>query len=185
MASKDEIRELSLPVLSAAGLELWDVEIEGRVLRVLVDGPTGVDLDRLAELSRAISRALDEHPELAPPGRYELEVSSPGLERKLHTPEQFERFLGDLVTVKTLTPVEGSRRVSGVLESVSAQELAIRSDDRPGSAPVHVLFDQIERAKTVFVWGPGKGERTPGSSKRREPAASAAGEGSARRKDGS
>ncbi|MDZ7733773.1 MAG: ribosome maturation factor RimP [Acidimicrobiia bacterium] len=75
------VRELVEPAVRDRGLHLYDVEHDGGVLRVLVEGPDGVDLDGLADLTRTVSLLLDEHDPV--PGRYTLEVSSPGLERRL------------------------------------------------------------------------------------------------------
>ncbi len=71
---------------------LYDVEHAGSLLRILVDRPGGVDLDLLAQVTRELSSALDAADPL--PGRYTLEVSSPGLERPLRRPEHFDAAIG-------------------------------------------------------------------------------------------
>ncbi len=83
----------------------------GGVLAVTVDRAGGVDLDALTTANRAVSRALDELDPI--PGRYSLEVSSPGLERPLRTPAHFARAIGETITVKTRPQVPGERRRRG------------------------------------------------------------------------
>src|SRR5512139_844724 len=84
MSVPERVRAVIEPVVAAQGLELFDLEQAGPVLRVTVDRPGGVDMEAIASTTRALSRALDEHDPIA--GHYTLEVSSPGLERPLRTP---------------------------------------------------------------------------------------------------
>jgi ribosome maturation factor RimP len=166
VASTESIRELAEPVLASAGLELWDVEIRRDVVRVMVDRPGGIDLDGLSAASSLLSPLLDAHPEAAPDNRYELEVSSPGVERTLRTPEQFRRYLGSEITVKTSEPISGARRHRGRL--VAASDAAIAVLPQPNEADDKLLelrYDQIDRARTVLVWGDSP-ERAPGGRRR-------------------
>ncbi len=173
MVSTDVVRELVGPALAAAGLELWDVELSRDVLRILVERPGGVDLDTLTAASGVVSPILDEHPEATPAGRYQLEVSSPGLERTLRTPEQYRRFVGTPVTVKTCTPVAGSRRLRGRLVDASPDGIVLGLDEpTDGRDTVQLRYDQIDRTRTVVEWGPSPGRPAPG---RRAPARPTAG----------
>lgn len=153
MASSDSIRTLAEPVLASAGLELWDVEVAGDVVRIMVDRPDGVDLDALSRASTVISPLLDEHPEIAPEGRYQLEVSSPGVERTLRTPAQYRRYVGHELQVKTRVAVEGSRRHHGRLLSAGDDAIELELRDTPGRR-LGFRYDEIERARTVLIWGP-------------------------------
>ena len=153
MRSDDVIeraRALVAPSLERAGLELFDIERTGKagatVLRVLVDRPGGVDLDAISEATRRISDALDGDAELdrALSGRYLLEVSSPGVERPLRTPTHFSGAVGSTVVVKTRPGTGGERRVEGVLESAGADAIVVAGRSIP--------YDDIERARTRFVW---------------------------------
>lgn len=144
------IDELVLPLVSAAGLELWDVEITPQMVRVLVDRPGGIDLDAVADVARTVSAALDSHEDLTPSSNYQLEVSSPGVERTLRTPSHFQRYVGTVVAVKTATPVAGSRRLQAVLSAVDDDSITLALDD----GPTHLRFDQIQKARAVLVWGP-------------------------------
>jgi ribosome maturation factor RimP len=180
MVSTDSIRALAEPVLASAGLELWDVEITRDVVRIMVErpapaagageehGPTGaegqargVDLETLSVASVALSPLLDAHPEAVPEGQYQLEVSSPGIERTLRTPEQYRRYLNTEITVKTSTPVEGARRHRGLLLDADADGIVLEPDDQPGTRLV-IRYEQIDRARTVLVWGPSAGRPTAG-----------------------
>jgi ribosome maturation factor RimP len=163
MASTESIRDLAEPVLASAGLELWDVEITGDVVRVMVDRQDGVDLDALSAASAVLSPLLDSHPEATPDSRYQLEVSSPGLERTLRTPAQYQRYLNSEITVKTSVPVGGARRHRGRLVAAGPGGIALEPEDSPGTS-VDIDYDQIQRARTVLVWGPTPGR--PGGRRR-------------------
>ncbi len=166
MASAKYIRELVEPVLTSVGLQLWDVEVSGDVVRVMVerpepgagfdacadDAPRGVDLDDLSRASAALSPLLDLHPEAVPAGRYQLEVSSPGIERTLRTPEQFQRYTGTEITVKTSEPVAGARRHRGRLVETGPEAIILEPGDAPGDR-LQLRYNQMDRARTVMVWG--------------------------------
>lgn len=155
MGAEDEIAVAVQPAVQAAGLEIWDVERSGTSVRILVDGPGGVDLDTISDLSRAVSAILDERDDLAPGGHYTLEVSSPGLERRLRQPAHFSRYLGEEVAVKIAAPVNGSRRLRGTLVGVADDAVTIRSAvSKAETLDVRLPLTSIERANAVFNWGP-------------------------------
>jgi ribosome maturation factor RimP len=153
MSVADRVRSIVEPLLGEEGLECFDVEFSGGRLVVLADRPGGVDLDALTRATRTISAALDRD-DPVPGGRYVLEVSSPGLERRLRTPEHFRSFVGSKVSVKTVATADGDRRVKGTL--ASADDESITVDDR------RISYADIERAQTVFEWGPGPKPGKPG-----------------------
>ena len=159
MAIDDRVRELVAPLAQAAAVDLYDVEHHGGLVRILVDADGGVDLDVLARLSRSVSRALDEHDLMD--GRYTLEVSSPGLERPLRTPDHFRRAAGSEVKVKTVPGFDGPRRLTGVLEAVADDAVDLRDTDGRVS---RIAFEHLASARTVFEWGPGS--RHPRESQR-------------------
>ncbi|HEV3187510.1 MAG TPA: ribosome maturation factor RimP [Acidimicrobiales bacterium] len=144
------------PLLSPLGLELYDVEFSGGTLNVVVNRPGGVDLEALTKANRTISEWLDANDPIA--GRFTLDVSSPGLERRLRTPAHFTSAIGELVTLRELRKGEATRRLEGTLTAVDTSTLTM--DDNELGA-VTVAFDAIERARTVFAWGATK----PASSK--------------------
>jgi ribosome maturation factor RimP len=144
----ERVRAVVEPVVAAADLELYDVELAGAILRVLVDAAGGVDLAVLGEVTRAVSDALDADDPL--PGRYTLEVSSPGLERKLRTPAHFAAALGKKVRVRTVAGTEGERRVEGELTAADDEGVVVATPE----GPRRLAYDEVERARTVFEWGP-------------------------------
>lgn len=147
------------PYLAAERLELDDLELSGRgrgrVLRVTVDGDD-VDLDRLADLSRGISRLLDDEPSLQ--DAYQLEVTSPGLERKLRRPSHFAKSRGREVVVKAVS-TDDKATYRGVLADANESDFTVDSED----GPVQISYEDVISAKTVFRWekapkpGQGKG----------------------------
>jgi ribosome maturation factor RimP len=162
MSVLEQVRRIVEPVLAQQGLECFDVEFAGGRLVVMADRPGGIDLDALTEATRAISFALDEQDPV--PGHYVLEVSSPGLERRLKTPDHFRRFVGEKLSIKLVATAEGPRRLTGRLDEVGAGGIIV--DGRT------IAFADIDRAQTIFEWGPspkpGKarpGKPTPGKPK--------------------
>jgi ribosome maturation factor RimP len=139
------------PVLEARGLDLVDVEVHGAQLTVFVDREGGVGLDDLGEVTRDVSAALDELDPM--PGRYTLSVSSPGLERRLRTPEHFARAVGETVTVRVDAGTSRVRRITGTLVGADDAGCTLAGPEMPGGEE-RVEYDQIERARTVFEWGP-------------------------------
>jgi len=139
------------PVLSSAGLELWDVEVTHDTVRVLVDRSGGVDLDSLSQAAGTlVAPLLDAHPELTPPGRYHLEVSSPGIERKLRRPEHFERYVGAEISLKTRVEILGGRRHRGVLIEAQPTGIVLEMGEPPTQTLVE--YDSIDWARTVASW---------------------------------
>lgn len=172
MDTASRVRLLVEPLVEAAGASLYDVEHAGGVLRITVQRDGGVDIDVIGKLTRQISHLLDEEDPL--PGQYTLEVSSPGLERTLRTPEHFAGAVGSLVTVKTRAGVEGDRRLKGTLLAADADHVTIAPVAAdPGATRVLALAD-IDRARTVFEWGPtpkpGTGSK-PGAGSKSAPSA--------------
>src|SRR5688500_13481852 len=98
MAVVDRVRELVEPLVAADGIEIVDIEHGPGLLRIFLDREGGIDLEAITRCSEQIADVLDAHDPV--PGRYTLEVSSPGLERPLRTAAQFRRFVGTTVNVK-------------------------------------------------------------------------------------
>ena len=148
------INSLVAPIVSDLGLELYDLEFVSGVVRIVVDTPPGqsgaVDLEKIGLLTRLISREFD-HAEPVP-GRYTLEVTSPGLERNLRLPRHYIRELNKVVSVRLTTPLEsagGERRVHGVLASADEREITVRD---ASDLEIKISYEQIDRARTVFEW---------------------------------
>jgi ribosome maturation factor RimP len=143
----ERLRPLVDSVLRARELELYDLELSGSTLRVLADREGGVDLDALSKASGELSAALDGAEPV--PGRWVLEVSSPGVERKLRTPHHFRSALGRTVTVKTVAGTDGERRLTGVLTAADDDGVTVSGD----AGERRLAYGDIERARTVFEWG--------------------------------
>lgn len=151
MGALDEVKDLAEAVTRRRSLRLWDVEVGGapgrQIVRIYVDGDDGVDLDTVADVSEEISRGLDLRDPI--PGRYTLEVSTPGLERTLRYPEHFTVSVGRDVVVKTTEPVVGnSNRVEGTIASVDDRCVTLRLDE----GEVVIPFGMIRSARTTFEW---------------------------------
>jgi ribosome maturation factor RimP len=149
-----QVTLLAQPILDAMGLELVDLEFRkaGRthVLCLYIDKPDGVNLDDCAEVSRELSLALDV--EDCIPGRYTLEVSSPGLNRPLKRREDFDRFTGRLAQIKTaelFQDEKGNRRKTflGVIGVVDGDCLELRLKE---GQLARIPFDRIAKAHLEF-----------------------------------
>ena len=143
----ERVHGLVEPLVTAAGLELVDVEHGPGLLRITLDCEGGIDLDAITEATEQISDLLDVHDPV--PGRYTLEVTSPGVERPLHTPAQYQRFVGAEIVVRTQPGVEGERRSQGILESADDAGIVLAVGDERRE----LAYADIERARTVFEWG--------------------------------
>ncbi len=135
------------PLLAHGGLELYDVELLPGSLKVTVTRDGGVDLDTLASANETLSTWLDEHDPM--PGNYTLEVSSPGLERRLRTPSHFKGAIGESVTLRITPPDAPAERVTGSLTAATDEGIELSTDAGPRSA----AYEHVERARTVFEWG--------------------------------
>ena len=151
----DKLREIALPVCQAHGLDLVDArfvtENGGLTLRVLIERPdqpegrSGVSLGDCQTVSRDLSTVLDVEAEGLIPGRYRLEVGSPGIERPLVSRRDFERFAGREVRMQTLRPVGGRRRLQGVLRGLEGDAVRLHASEGDVSIP----FAEIAKANLV------------------------------------
>jgi ribosome maturation factor RimP len=150
MGTSEDVERIAAPVLKEAGLELIDVEFRSGNIVVTVDREGGIDLDTLAAASKAISAAIDRE-DIGPSGHYELEVSSPGLERRLRRPEHFQRFVGQQVAVRTMPGVPGDRRIEGEIAIADGRGVVLTGLSLPEGGR-RLAYGEIERAHTVFDW---------------------------------
>ena len=147
-----EIQTLIEPLVADFGAEVFDVTWGGGRLKVAVDAPGGIDTTTLSKVSRTISQELDLHDPIE--SRYTLEVSSPGLERRLRRPEHFAKSVGSTVTLKLK---DGKTRLSGEIVEATDAEVTLRLADgdtaeTSDSSTKTISFDDIARAQTVFQW---------------------------------
>src|ERR1041385_1511871 len=116
----EKVREIAERVAASSGLEIVEIDLRGggkaRMLRIVIDKPSGVTHEDCANLSREVGTILDVE-DAVPGGSYTLEVSSPGLDRKLLKASDYERFTGSRVKLMTRQPVNGNRHFEGKLES--------------------------------------------------------------------
>jgi len=160
-ASIDKVREIAQRVAGDSGLELVDVDLRGggkaRMLRIFIDKPGGVTHEDCSNFSREVGTILDVE-DAVPGGTYTLEVSSPGLDRKLLKASDYERFTGNLVKLTTRDPIDGRRHFEGRLKSFSSDgriELELLPDkkkkDETADSGTHVEIElgNVEKANLV------------------------------------
>ncbi|GJM06610.1 MAG: ribosome maturation factor RimP [marine bacterium B5-7] len=144
---KTDLLALLQTASETVALSLWGhefVQEDGqRILRVYVDKPGGVDLDDCARASRQMSRLLDVEEALE--GRFNLEVSSPGIERPLFNVAQYTQFLGEMIAIKTQEPLDKRRRFKGVLRTVDETQVTMDIDGQSFTIP----FAMIDKAHAV------------------------------------
>ncbi len=149
----DRVHALVAPIAADLQLDVYDIERRGGTVRITLDTPPGSDggitLDSLSLATRLISRELDHEDPIA--GHYTLEVTSPGLERALRTPAHFRREVGKTITIRLRDPQADPRRLQGVLIAADDQGATLLLDD---GGERRVPLDEVDRARTVFEWGP-------------------------------
>ena len=148
----EKARAIAERVGGSEGIEIVDVEFLGgggsRLLRIYIDRPEGVSHEHCELISRQVGTILDVE-DVIPGGSYHLEVSSPGLERRLSKPKDFERFVGRQARVLLSAPVENQRRWEGKLAGFAAGVVTL--EPAPGR---EVRFDVglVEKANLKFEW---------------------------------
>jgi ribosome maturation factor RimP len=139
--TSDEIQRLLEPAIERLGYELTDLEVrlggQGGLLRLTIDKPDGIDLDDCEKISHAMSALLDVEDPV--PGNYNLEVSSPGMDRKLTKVEHFQRFQGETLKVTMRFPIEGRRRFRGKLLSSNDEKIVVEVDGESHSLPLTMI----------------------------------------------
>jgi ribosome maturation factor RimP len=140
--------DLVLPIAEDFQCELVDVDYANGVMKVVIDQPGGLLSQTLVEVTKAVSRMIDAEDPI--PGRFTLEVTSPGVERPLKKPEHFSRSIGDDVSIKTMPDVDGARRFDGTL--IASDEFGITLKTAEGERTLR--YGEIRSARTVFAWGP-------------------------------
>lgn len=135
------VSALAEPLCRDEGLELVHVEYRresaGRVLRLYIDKPRGVGLDDCTRVSRQLSDILDVNLEAL--GPYHLEVSSPGRDRPLGKPEDFERFQGQTARIRTMQPINGRKNFKGLLNGITADGVRLACDHGEALIPLEKI----------------------------------------------
>jgi ribosome maturation factor RimP len=148
-----KIEEIAQRVAGSEGLEIVEVEIKGgggvhRLVRIYIDKPEGVTHGDCELVSQQVGTILDVEDVLSG-GRYKLEVSSPGVERKLIKPQDYQRFQGKKAKISLRDPVEGRRNWEGTLAGFSDGSVTLETE--PGKTRNFPL-EQVQKANLKFEW---------------------------------
>ncbi|MCO4786560.1 Ribosome maturation factor RimP [Marinomonas gallaica] len=144
-----QLEELIRPVVEGLGFEFWGLEYlshgKDSVLRVFIetDSEEGIDVEACASVSRQVSAIMDVEDPIS--GEYNLEVSSPGLDRPLFELSQYQRFLGSVVSLRLRVPFDGRRKFKGQLTSIEGDEVVLLVDNEEYLLPIEL----IEKANIV------------------------------------
>ncbi len=148
---EERVRTVAEPIVAGEGMELVDLEFvrekEGFVLRLFIDKTGGIGLEDCSQASRAVETALDV--EDLVPHEYNLEVSSPGLNRPLKKPQHYERVKGKTIIVKTYGPIGSPPRKNfkGICQEVSPEAVTVHVE---GAGAFTIPFKEIAKANLEF-----------------------------------
>ncbi len=150
-AKLKQLEDIIRPVVEGLGYEFWGIEFRSRgyqsMLRVFIDdAENGISIDDCEKVSRQVSGVMDVEDPIQ--SEYTLEVSSPGMDRPLFRPEQYEAFIGHQVQIRLRMAFEGRRKFQGVIRAVEGEDVVIVVDDHEYLLP----FDSIEKAKIIPVF---------------------------------
>ena len=148
MGAEERASDVIVPIIEDLELELVDLVYGGGRLKVTIDHPDGLDTQQLTRATRMISHELDLQDPIN--GTYTLEVTSPGVERPLRTPEHYKRSVGEQVAIKLKPNDDNLRRLKGPLMAATDETITVTHDGEEHT----ISYDQVAKAKTVFDWGP-------------------------------
>ena len=135
-------------MIAAQGMEILEIEYRresaGWVLRIFLDSERGISVEDCAEISRIAGDLLDVADLIQTP--YNLEVSSPGIDRPLRKLEHFQKYIGDIIEVRTISPIQNRRNFKGELKEASSEGVVIECEARNYSIPMSL----IERARLLY-----------------------------------
>jgi|SRR5437868_8198613 len=148
----EKLTELSERAVTGTGIDIAEVQLRGagkaRLLRVYIDKPGGITHADCELISGRLGRLLDEE-DAVPGDSYTLEVSSPGVERKLSQPRDFQRVVGQKIRLAVRDPIEGQTRLEGKLALFA--EGILHVEISPGQR-VQVPLEQVQKANLKFEW---------------------------------
>ncbi len=143
-----EIWNLLEPVIAAQGMEILEIEYRresaGWVLRIFLDSVRGISVEDCAEVSRIVGDLLDVADVIRP--SYHLEVSSPGIDRPLRRLEHFQKYIGDIIEVRTISAIQNRRNFKGELKGASSEGIVIACETGSYLIPMSL----IERARLLY-----------------------------------
>jgi ribosome maturation factor RimP len=144
---EEKIEALVKPVIESMDIDFWGCEYlpagKNTMLRIFIDQENGIGVDDCGRVSRQISAIMDVEDPIS--SVYTLEVSSPGMDRPLFTPEQFKLYEGEEVKIRAAVPVMGRKRFKGMMEAVSEKGIEVEVDGEI----YEIDFDEIEKANVV------------------------------------
>lgn len=144
---EDQLTDLLRPAVEETGKVLWGLEFlsagKHSVLRIFIDHENGINVDDCAEVSRQVSAILDVEDPIST--EYNLEVSSPGLDRPLFTKVQFEEVVGETIQAKLGVPLNGRRKFKGILEKIENDTLIVIVDGEE----YQLVISNIDKANLV------------------------------------
>ncbi len=147
-ARENKLQALLSPTVEALGFELWGLEhlTQGKhsLLRLYIESEAGVQVDDCAKVSAQVGALLDVEEPIS--GEYVLEVSSPGLDRRLFRLDQYPSYVGEELEVRLRTPFEGRRKFKGVLRGVEGEDIVLLVDDHEYLLP----FGDVDRAQLTL-----------------------------------
>jgi ribosome maturation factor RimP len=148
----ERVHELAVRACGREGIEVWDVEVLGsgrsRVVRVYIDKPSGVTHADCELVSQQLGALLDVE-DVIPGPSYQLEVSSPGVERKLRKLEDFQRFAGEKARIALKEPLDNQRRFEGTIQGVEGDEIVFAAST---GKSIRVRMEKIDKANLKFDW---------------------------------
>jgi len=147
-ARLEQLHELLAPIVLALGYQCWGIEFlaQGRhsLLRVYIDHENGIAVEDCEKVSRQISALLDVEDPIH--GEYNLEVSSPGLDRPLFDAAQFAAYVGSEVKIRLTAPLEGRRNLQGVIDSIEDETVRVLGGQ---GQDWHLPLAAIDRANVI------------------------------------
>ena len=158
MSGKEaQLTQLLLPTVEAMGYVLWGIELispgKCSTLRLYIDAAAGISVDDCAAVSHQVSGVLDIE-DLISSG-YTLEVSSPGVDRLLFSPEHYSPYVGEMIDVRLRLPVEGRRRYKGILLAANNEKVVVVVDDQEFELPLR----SVDRARVFPRLEVGQGKK--------------------------
>jgi ribosome maturation factor RimP len=136
------------PAVEEVGLELLGIEFvsagKHSILRVFIDHENGIDVDNCADASRQVGALLDVEDPIST--EYNLEVSSPGLDRPLFTLEQYKKVIGETVNVRLSLPLNGRRKFKGILNTIESDVLIVTVD----SEEFELVFSNVDKGNLEY-----------------------------------
>ncbi|MAR00501.1 MAG: ribosome maturation factor RimP [Oceanospirillaceae bacterium] len=147
MARHQQLTEMLAPVVESMGFVFWGLEFMSNgkhsMLRIFIDHEDGITVDNCADVSRQISSVLDVEDPISQ--EYNLEVSSPGMDRPIFTLEQYAALAGNIVEVRLRMAFDGRRKFKGRLVGVEQEDVVVHVDDNEYLLP----FELIDKAHVV------------------------------------